>query len=216
VAQATRIENRFNILIWKMINYSEMPSYFWLVSPQLRKPVQDDVPYSTQALRQDLLRVGNAWDDCQENRERDAIYIYLTAVFDLVAWWVADNCAVERAQKALRLHNLRPSEHKEPFAAIIRCTADPGKVDKRPGPNGHGFCGTRCNTKIIPNRSFNSSNARAVSTNAHLGLRGCSVVVGIDEHASESCKVVGGSSQLLVQIIANQPWSTRLKSGGPL
>jgi hypothetical protein len=131
VAQATRIENRFNILIWKMINYSEMPSYFWLVSPQLRKPVQDDVPYSTQALRQDLLRVRNAWDECQENRERDAIYIYLTAGFDLVAWWVADNCAVERAQKALRLHNLRPSEHKEPFAAIIRCTADPGKVDKR-------------------------------------------------------------------------------------
>src|SRR5262249_15124694 len=55
----------------------------------------------------------------------------LTTVFDLVAWWVADNCAVERAQKALRLHNLRPSDHDEPFAAIIRCTADPAKVDKR-------------------------------------------------------------------------------------
>ena len=48
-----------------------------------------------------------------------------------VAWWVADNCAVERAQKALRLHNMRPTDHDEPFAAIIRCTADPAKVDKR-------------------------------------------------------------------------------------
>src|SRR5262249_1595000 len=92
---------------------------------------QDEVPYTTQALRQDLQRVQIAWEECQENRERDAIYIYLTAVFHLVAWWAAENRAVERAQKALRLHNLRPSEHKEPFAAIIRCTADPAKVEKR-------------------------------------------------------------------------------------
>jgi hypothetical protein len=49
----------------------------------------------------------------------------------LVAWWVADNCAVARAQKALRLHNLRPSDHDEPFAAVIRCTSDLAKVDKR-------------------------------------------------------------------------------------
>jgi hypothetical protein len=66
-----------------------------------------------------------------KNRERDAIYTYLAAVFDLVAWWAAENRALERAQKALRLRNLRLSEHKEPFAAVIRCTADPAKVDKR-------------------------------------------------------------------------------------
>ena len=114
-----------------MTNLAGMPSYFWLTSSRLKKPIEDDVPYTTQALRQDLLRVRNAWDDCQENRERDAIYTYLTAVFDLVAWWVADNCAVERAQKALRLHNMRPTDHDEPFAAVIRCTADPAKVDKR-------------------------------------------------------------------------------------
>ena len=62
---------------------------------------------------------------------REAIYRELTAVFDLVAWWAAENCAVERAQKALRLNNIRASDHDEPFAAIIRCTADPAKVDKR-------------------------------------------------------------------------------------
>jgi hypothetical protein len=33
---------------------------FWLTSSRLRKPLQDDVPYTTQALRQDLLRVRNA------------------------------------------------------------------------------------------------------------------------------------------------------------
>jgi hypothetical protein len=29
------------------------------------------------------------------------------------------------------LQNIWPSDHDEPFAAIIRCTSDPGKVDKR-------------------------------------------------------------------------------------
>jgi hypothetical protein len=72
-----------------------------------------------------------AWDECQAHRERDAIYSYLTAVFDLVAWWTAEERALERARKALRLQNIWPSDHDEPFAVIIRCTSDPGKVDKR-------------------------------------------------------------------------------------
>ena len=108
-----------------------MHSYFWLTSSRLREPVQDDVPYSTQALRQDLLRVRIAWDDCQASRDRNAIYGYLTAVFDLVMWWAAENYAAARARKALRLQNIWLSDHDEPFAAIIRCTADPAKVDKR-------------------------------------------------------------------------------------
>jgi hypothetical protein len=60
------------------------------------------VPYSREALRQDLLRVRNAWDECQGSRERDAIYCYLTAGFDLVTWWTAEHCAVERAHQALQ------------------------------------------------------------------------------------------------------------------
>ena len=114
-----------------MTDLAGMPSYFWLTSSRLREPIQDDVPYTTQALRQDLLRVQNAWDECQASRERNAIYGYLTAVFALVAWWAAENCALARARKALRLQNIWPSDHDEPFAAIIRCTADPAKVDKR-------------------------------------------------------------------------------------
>src|SRR5207248_9386899 len=56
---------------------------------------------------------------------------YLTAVFDLVMWWAAEDRAISRARKALRLQNIWPSDHNEPFAEIIRCTADPAKVDKR-------------------------------------------------------------------------------------
>ena len=114
-----------------MIDLAGMPSYFWLTSSRLRKPLQDDVPYTTHALRPDLLRVRNAWDECQAKRDRDAIYLYLTAVFDLVAWWAEENRALERAQNALRLQSVRPFDHDEPFAAIIRCTADPAKVDGR-------------------------------------------------------------------------------------
>jgi hypothetical protein len=114
-----------------MTNLEGMPSYFWLAASRLKEPVQDDVPYTTQALKQDLLRLRNAWDGCQASRKRDAIYMFLNAVFDLVAWWIAENHARDRAHKALRLRGICPFAGEEPFAAIIRCTADPAKVDKR-------------------------------------------------------------------------------------
>ena len=114
-----------------MTDLAGMPSYFWLTSPRLRKPSQDDVPYTTQALREDLRRVRNAWEDCQSHRERDAIYSYLTAVFDLVAWWAAEDRAVSRGRWALKLQGADPPNADEPFAAIILATADREKVDKR-------------------------------------------------------------------------------------
>jgi hypothetical protein len=114
-----------------MTDLEGMPSYFWLTSSRLREPVQDNVPYTNEALRQDLLRVRNAWDECQAHRERDAIYSYLTAVFDLVAWWKAEHHAVGRAHRALWLQGADSPTTNEPFAAIIRCTANLAKVDKR-------------------------------------------------------------------------------------
>jgi len=107
-----------------------MPSYFWLTSSRLRKPLQDDVPYTTRALRHDLTRARTAWEECQTSRDRNAIYGYLTAVFDLVAWWAAEGRAVSRARWALQLQRLDlPTD--EPFAAIILASADREKVDKR-------------------------------------------------------------------------------------
>src|SRR4029453_7074045 len=114
-----------------MTDLAGTPSYFWLTSSRLKEPIQDDVPYTTQALREDLLRVRNAWDECQAHGERDAIYCYLTAVFDLVAWWAAEGRAVSRARWALQLQRLDLPTTDEPFAAVIRCTSDPGKGDKR-------------------------------------------------------------------------------------
>jgi hypothetical protein len=99
--------------------------------PILNYSLSDHVPYTKQALKQDLLRLRNAWHECQASRDRDSIYRYLTAVFDLVTWWSAENLAIDRARRALRLHNIDLSDHDEPFAAVILCTADPAKVDKR-------------------------------------------------------------------------------------
>jgi hypothetical protein len=114
-----------------MTDLEGMHSYFWLTSSRLREPLQDDVPYTTQALRQDLARVRNAWEDCQASRDRNAIYGYLTAVFDLVMWWKAEHRAIGRARKALQLRRLDLPTSDEPFAAVILCTADRQKVDKR-------------------------------------------------------------------------------------
>jgi hypothetical protein len=114
-----------------MTDLEGMHSYFWLVSPRMKTSVRDDIPYTDQALKQDLLRVQSAWDESQASRERGAIYTYLTAVFELVAWWSAENRALQCAQKALRLRHIIPFDQEEPFAAINRCTADPVKVDKR-------------------------------------------------------------------------------------
>jgi hypothetical protein len=83
------------------------------------------------ALHQDLRRVRTAWDDCQSSRDRNAIYGYLSAVYGLVAVWVAEGQEVDRAGRALRSCRLEISDREDPFVAIIRCTADPAKADKR-------------------------------------------------------------------------------------
>jgi hypothetical protein len=92
---------------------------------------KEAIPYSSAALRQDLERIRGIWEDTQSRRDRDAIYGYLTAVYGLVAWWTADGHEIDRVRRALRLQRLEASEREDPFAAIIRCTADPTKADKR-------------------------------------------------------------------------------------
>jgi hypothetical protein len=73
----------------------------------------------------------DAWAECQASRDRNAIYAYLIAVYDLVAWWTAEGREIDRACRALCLQRLKVSDREDPFGAIIRCTADPAKADKR-------------------------------------------------------------------------------------
>ena len=96
-----------------------------------QKPKPEITPYSNVAMRQDLDRIRDAWADCQCCRQRDAIYGYLTAVYDLVTWWAAEQRDVERARRALCSRRLDVPAREDPFAAIIRCTAEAARVDKR-------------------------------------------------------------------------------------
>jgi hypothetical protein len=52
-------------------------------------------------------------------------------VHSLVSWWAAEGRDLDRARRALRLQRLKLSDREDPFGAIIRCTADPAKADKR-------------------------------------------------------------------------------------
>jgi hypothetical protein len=113
-----------NEIIEVMLSSSYFPT-------RLKPSPSDHVPYSKQALKEDLLRLRNAWRNFQESRDRDAVYDYLSTVFSLVAWWTADGRALDRACWALRLQNADASTCNEAFAAVIFCTADPAKVDKR-------------------------------------------------------------------------------------
>jgi hypothetical protein len=92
---------------------------------------KETIPYSSAALRQDLDRLHCIWDDVQASRDRNAIYEYLTAVYALVSWWAGEGREIDRSHRALRLQCLDASDREDPFAAVIRCTADPGKADKR-------------------------------------------------------------------------------------
>ena len=100
-------------------------------TPQFGRPPKQAIPYSSDAMRQDLHRVRNAWTACQASRDRDAIYGYLSAVYGLVRWWAAEGREIDRARRALRLQRLDVCARENPFAAVIRCTAEPAKADKR-------------------------------------------------------------------------------------
>src|SRR6476620_212371 len=82
-------------------------------------------------MKSNLLRLQNEWATVRASRDRDAIYRYLAAVFELALWWNQDSKAVNRARRALRLRGYSSAREPEPFAAVILCTADRDQVDDR-------------------------------------------------------------------------------------
>ena len=97
----------------------------------LDRPVTN-IDFSTEALKANLGRLEREWEAYQSTRDRDAIYGYLTAVFELVTVWAHENAAVDYARWALWLRGHRSAVvSPEPFAAVIFCTADRKKVDYR-------------------------------------------------------------------------------------
>jgi hypothetical protein len=62
-----------------------------------------DVGYTDRSLAADLARLRDTWRYVQSSRDRDAIFQYLTDVFELVAWWAFDKQASERARRAVAM-----------------------------------------------------------------------------------------------------------------
>ena len=89
------------------------------------------IPFSTEALQANLLRLQTEWEAVQASRDRGAIFQYLTAVFEIVMVWAKEGRAVKRACRALHLRGYKSVREPEPFAAVILCTSDPDKVGDR-------------------------------------------------------------------------------------
>ena len=89
------------------------------------------VRFSMEALEATLCRIGNEWATYQATRDRDGIYGYLNAVFELVAVWEHEGKAVNFARVILWLRHRLVQGKPEPFSAVILCTADRKKVDYR-------------------------------------------------------------------------------------
>ena len=89
------------------------------------------IRFSTAAMRATLLRLQNEWEAVQASRDRGSIYQYLSAVFETVTSWAKEGRAVNRAHRALHLRGHKSVREPEPYAALILCTADRGKVDDR-------------------------------------------------------------------------------------
>ena len=139
------------------------------ISRRRAKPIS----YSPEALGWDLSRVRDAWDAYQETRERDAIYIYLTELFELVQCWEAEGEAISRARRAAKVQEIisgRPGEI-EPFAAIISCTADRRKADAKTRSKWSRALRYAEERRATVKRCNSSSSEKAVSTNALHGMR---------------------------------------------
>jgi hypothetical protein len=90
------------------------------------------IDISTDALQANLQRLEREWEICQSTRARDAIFVYLTAVFELVTVWAHEGTAVDYSRWAIWLRGHRSAVvSPEPFATVIFCTADRKKVDYR-------------------------------------------------------------------------------------
>ena len=96
-----------------------------------RDQSQPKLPYSNDALRCDLSRVHEAWRESRRRHDRFSVYLFLSAVFDLVAVWEKENRATDRAKRALQLKGRKGGDKVEPFAAVINCTSSRKKVDAK-------------------------------------------------------------------------------------
>ncbi len=84
-----------------------------------------------QNIETELAKIRRAFGAYQQINRRDAVYIYLSKVFQVVTRWQRLGCALKNARAALRLRAEAPQMKLEPFAIVIFCTSDPETVDAK-------------------------------------------------------------------------------------
>jgi hypothetical protein len=98
------------------------------VIPRCVAPAKD-VETPKKSLRQRLGNVSDAWDRFQEDRNRDAVYGYLRAVFSIVRHYKrkgTDRLVI----RAFKFAGLPVDRNADVFAVVIRATCD-GEADNK-------------------------------------------------------------------------------------
>jgi hypothetical protein len=121
---------------------NQPPSFISARTP-IGRGTNSRIPPTTQQLLQivdalepavgdELAVARSAWNEYQSSRRRDAVYPYLTAVFEIVVRWKTQHRAKARSQQALAATK-KPGAIRicEPFAVVIFCTSDFCKVDAK-------------------------------------------------------------------------------------
>lgn len=68
--------------------------------------------------------IHRAWDKFRANRARDAVYGYLSTVFETVMHYKVRRKTKKLLRNALKVVDLSFDGNADPFAAVIRCTSD--------------------------------------------------------------------------------------------
>ena len=79
----------------------------------------------------ELAKIKRAWRIYQTTNSRDAVYLYLEAVFALVTRWRHLNCAFKNSRAALRFRGGPPQIKHEPFSIVIFCTSNSEVADAK-------------------------------------------------------------------------------------
>jgi hypothetical protein len=82
-------------------------------------------------LEAELAKVRKAWRTYRSTNSRQAVYIYLSQVYQVVTRWQRLDCAMKNARAAMGLRADAPQMKPEPFAIVIFCTSDPDTVDAK-------------------------------------------------------------------------------------
>jgi hypothetical protein len=85
-----------------------------------------------KSIERQFAQARKAWVRYQSTRQRDAVYGYLSAVFQVVQRWAMLGHTRTCSLHALTAANRRGAiSTRDPFAIVIFCTSDPQVVDAR-------------------------------------------------------------------------------------